>query len=305
MGWRRFPTIVIVSMTILSHLSATSAAQEVCSSLRERLAQYQGVQGAEGYLQQNAALAEARATYERQLAIARQRDCMRLILALAPEGCREIRAQLDFAAQRVREYQRAIRSADPRAVARADILAAMTSNGCSLQPTFRTLCVRPSDGYFYPLAYEATEDDFEVHQLVCSVQCSGAILFTHRSQNETIDDAVDLSGTRYVELTNAFAFREEFDPANRCEPMPTYIDVLQQALIEGFDAETVVVAERQTSIPLPLPRPEPFEDPETLANRAGGFAPGTVDVPPFEDWTAAMISQDGYRQIGPAYYYAR
>ena len=64
---------------------------------------------------------------------------------------------------------------------------------------------------------------------------------------------------------------------------------------------------RNRPAPLPHLRPIPGEDPETIANRAGGFVPKPV-TPADATESATTVSADGQRKIrvvGPAYYYGQ
>ncbi|MBT3071494.1 DUF2865 domain-containing protein [Rhodomicrobium sp. Az07] len=71
--------------------------------------------------------------------------------------------------------------------------------------TYRTLCVRECDGFYYPISTATTEDQFQADAERCRSQCaSPAELYYHRSDQD-VDQMVSLSGRLYV--TQPFAFR--------------------------------------------------------------------------------------------------
>jgi hypothetical protein len=71
--------------------------------------------------------------------------------------------------------------------------------------TYRTLCVRECDGFYYPISTATTESQFPADAERCQSQCaSPAELYYHRSDQD-VDQMVSLSGRLYV--TQPFAFR--------------------------------------------------------------------------------------------------
>ena len=77
--------------------------------------------------------------------------------------------------------------------------------------TYRTLCVRTCDGYYYPISNKATRSKFDTDSIACLQRCTGeeARLFVHRNPGQEVSAAVDLQGNRYVDLDNAFRYRKE------------------------------------------------------------------------------------------------
>ncbi|ADP70921.1 hypothetical protein Rvan_1672 [Rhodomicrobium vannielii ATCC 17100] len=71
--------------------------------------------------------------------------------------------------------------------------------------TYRTLCVRECDGFYYPISTATSESQFPADAERCQSQCaSPAELYYHRSDQD-VDQMVSLSGRLYV--TQPFAFR--------------------------------------------------------------------------------------------------
>jgi hypothetical protein len=70
--------------------------------------------------------------------------------------------------------------------------------------TYRTLCVRECDGFYFPVSTATTESQFREDETKCRSQCAApAQLFYHRSDQD-VDQMVSLSGKPYKEMPNAF-----------------------------------------------------------------------------------------------------
>jgi Protein of unknown function (DUF2865) len=87
---------------------------------------------------------------------------------------------------------------------------------------YRTVCVRLCDGYFWPISFSTTDDNFERDSKACESSCtSPARLFIAKTPG-TGDpaDLEDLKGNSYRRLTTAFLFRTTYDAACKCKPHP-------------------------------------------------------------------------------------
>ncbi len=85
--------------------------------------------------------------------------------------------------------------------------------------TFRTVCVRRCDGYYFPVSFSTDHSGLERDAAACANMCPGTDteLFTHRTSTETAEQMVSIvDGTLYSNLANAFAHREKFDPKCTC-----------------------------------------------------------------------------------------
>lgn len=85
--------------------------------------------------------------------------------------------------------------------------------------TYRTLCVRACDGYYFPISFKVTRAKFSTDRIACLQRCTGgeARLFVHRNPGQEISGAVDLRGNRYVDLDNAFRYRKELVEGCGCK----------------------------------------------------------------------------------------
>jgi len=134
--------------------------------------------------------------------------------------------------------------------------------------TYRTLCVRTCDGYYFPISYSTKRGRFAADAETCSAMCPGAEarLFYHPNPGGGPEDMVAVTGEAYASLDTAFRFRTSYDPACSCKPAG--------AMSVAAADPRARPALQAKSDPLPgPPRPEPGEDPETLANRDGRFTP--------------------------------
>ncbi len=86
--------------------------------------------------------------------------------------------------------------------------------------TFRTLCVRTCDGYYFPISFSTVENRFEQDLAQCEQMCPGADvrLFFHPMPNGDEETAISyLNRQPYSELSNAFAYRKAIYPDCSCK----------------------------------------------------------------------------------------
>ena len=77
---------------------------------------------------------------------------------------------------------------------------------------YRTLCVRISDGYYFPVSFATVQDNFDIDAAKCQASnpSEELRLFVHRNPSEEPEEMVDLTGQAYAELPNAFLYRTKF-----------------------------------------------------------------------------------------------
>ncbi len=82
--------------------------------------------------------------------------------------------------------------------------------------TFRTLCVRECDGFYFPISTATTQAQFREDEAKCHSQCaSPAELYFHRS-DEDVDQMVSLSGRPYAQMPFAFRNRKVYIKGCSC-----------------------------------------------------------------------------------------
>lgn len=140
--------------------------------------------------------------------------------------------------------------------------------------SYRTLCVRTCDGYYFPVSFSATENDFGRDQQACQAMCPGTDveLYYHKVPEEESEDMISVAGEPYAELGTAFLYRQpgyKRDKNCGCSPVKNFSIIAgNEKLLHEQDAEQF--------IPHPTGRPDPAADPETLANRQGNLSPETI-----------------------------
>ena len=186
--------------------------------------------------------------------------------------------------------------------------------------TYRTLCVRTCDGYYFPISFSTVRSRFAADEQSCQSMCPGTdvALYIHHNPGQESEAMISLAGEPYTALPTAFRYRKEYDPACACGRIATSLlsspiamtDLAESFAPPGNDpwgfARTPGATDLPAGIvPVPNPKPTAGEDPETLANRAGRFVPKAIRPP---DAAIAGLSADGERSVrivGPTFFYAQ
>ena len=84
--------------------------------------------------------------------------------------------------------------------------------------TYRTVCVRTCDGFYFPISFETSPDHFRDDEQTCQRMCPAAEaqLYTYHNPGEDMQQAVALNGRLYTELPAAFQYRKALSPACSC-----------------------------------------------------------------------------------------
>jgi hypothetical protein len=117
--------------------------------------------------------------------------------------------------------------------------------------TYRTVCVRTCDGYYFPISFETTPDHFREDEQACQRMCPAAEvqLYTYHNPGEEVSQAVSLNGRLYSELPAAFQYRKAINPACSCRrPGESWAEALR---VNGTDSTLapgdVVVTDQNAS----------------------------------------------------------
>jgi hypothetical protein len=265
------------------------------------------------------------AKIQRQLAAAqadaKRAGCRRVLFGKPGKSCPAIMARIN---QLQRDLGRA-RSGGGAVLAnnsryeRDRIRGIMQRNGCNVPSSrgggtefagsgYRTLCVRTCDGYYFPISFSTSRSRFKIDEAVCQSMYGGAPaeLFVH-SNGSPSDSAVSLKGEPIAASTNAFAARHFFSGSCQAQLHRGLANLGEAFLARVAEAKSNAPAKDRaptkapTLLPSPAVRIAAGQDPETLANRLGGFAVRIVR-PPEEAAIAAASAP--IRKLGPEYYYA-
>jgi hypothetical protein len=148
--------------------------------------------------------------------------------------------------------------------------------------TWRTVCVRTCDGFFYPVSYSTVPTAFPRDEAICKMTCPGteAKLFAYPNPGGSMDNAVSPSGEQYTAIPNAFKYRTEFVSGCGCRPE----GMSWAEALAGIDDRTlrkgdIIVDEAKSEA---LSRPKAEAPPKTEAARrpAAPPQPAPAQAPP-------------------------
>ena len=89
------------------------------------------------------------------------------------------------------------------------------------ETTYRTMCVRLCDGYFWPVSFSTTEEHFRADQARCESSCgSPAKLYVYKNPGEEPEAMRDLNDKPYTKLPTAFLFRAKYQDSCKCQAQP-------------------------------------------------------------------------------------
>ena len=85
--------------------------------------------------------------------------------------------------------------------------------------TYRTMCVRLCDGFYFPVSFSTLPSKFREDEVKCQQQCSApAQLFVYRNNVEDVEQMVSLDGRPYKDMPFAFRHRREYIKGCSCKP---------------------------------------------------------------------------------------
>jgi hypothetical protein len=170
--------------------------------------------------------------------------------------------------------------------------------------TYRTVCVRTCDGYYFPISFATTSDHFRDDEQACQRECPAAqtTLFTYHNPGEDMSHAVSLDGRQYTSLPTAFQYRKALSPACSCRKAgESWLQALSSNGADTTVAPGDVVVTEQNAKRLSQPRigadGKPIKpDPRTSASAAAN-PPAPVASEPAETDPAKRT----VRTVGPTF----
>lgn len=179
--------------------------------------------------------------------------------------------------------------------------------------TYRTVCVRACDGFYFPISFATVQSRFADDEKTCKSLCpaSEANLFSYRNPGEDMNAAVSISGQPYSSSPNAFRYRQEFNPSCSCKAAgQTWADALKsiddKASLENGDI--IVTEERAKKMSLPPAKGTPAAKKGATPSPAPTTATAAPAVDPAaaaSDATAATSANKPIRSVGPTFIPAR
>jgi hypothetical protein len=95
--------------------------------------------------------------------------------------------------------------------------------------TFRTMCVRLCDGYYWPVSFATTRATFERDARTCAQSCSGSVaLYYYPNPGGELEAMVNLEGQPYKSLGTAFLYRSTYDANCKCRPHPWEAEAVER-----------------------------------------------------------------------------
>lgn len=194
--------------------------------------------------------------------------------------------------------------------------------------TVRTVCVRLSDGYFWPISYSTLPDYIGNDAMTCQQMCPNTQveLYYYNNPGEEPEQMRNISGTPYTALPTAFAYRNAFDKAASCRVTPVangtvtlanapdgssraILDINGQRIpmplrdprgvtpVQQAPVETVASV---ALVDIPLPRPRPA-GPGEIARQPTAPAQPELRIVHFGDKAVRVVGPDTpYAQAGRA-----
>lgn len=128
-------------------------------------------------------------------------------------------------------------------------------DGYGTYHTVRTLCVRKSDGFYWPISYSTLTEYVANDAEQCAAQCPGVDveLYYYDNPGQEPEQMINMWGEPYSALPNAFRFRTEFDKASSCKQQVDY-GTIELAQTDGGQSRAMISFNNVT-FPLPLRDP--------------------------------------------------
>jgi hypothetical protein len=194
--------------------------------------------------------------------------------------------------------------------------------GVPMSGTYRTLCVRTCDGYYFPISYSTVPGKFAEDEALCHRMCPATevMLYSHRNPGEDVSRAMSISGKLYTDLPTAFSYRKTFNAACSCRaPGQSWAEALRQADDQTIERGDIVVTEeraRQLSQPHFDAQGKPLAGDPKPRDANAGVKPAASGAPALADKVAAPAtpasdnveedpSKRKVRSVGPAFLPAR
>ncbi len=174
--------------------------------------------------------------------------------------------------------------------------------------TFRTLCVRKSDGYYFPISFSTLPERFDVDEETCRSMCPSAdvALYHHRMPSEDSEDMISYrTQIPYAQEPFAFAYRKNHNAENRCRFSTAGVTQSVDAAATGETED----AREKIRIGVPNFRIDPTLAPDTYDNAVTGFteqkALAYLDAVESEETSDGQQIVSGNRTVrivGPAFF---
>jgi hypothetical protein len=188
----------------------------------------------------------------------------------------------------------------------------------SASGTYKTLCVRTCDGYYFPVSYSTVPNRFAEDAQACQRLCpaSEVALYSHRSSGEDVTQAVSANGRLYTEMANAFAYRKQFNPSCSCKAAgQTWAEALKPIDDQTVERGDIVVTEERAKQlsqpqvdaqgkpikPAPAARPGAAQTQPVAATPASATPAAATAAAPADTTADPDPSKRRVRAVGPTF----
>ena len=135
--------------------------------------------------------------------------------------------------------------------------------------TYRTLCVRKTDGYYFPISFSTVQERFEYDQETCQAMCPSAAveLYYHKMPTEDSEEMVNYrTGVPYANEPFAFAYRKSVNLEQKCR-------FATENRIQGVEIASKELSQKPISkrIGTPVFRQDPALSPDDHDIKHGGL----------------------------------
>lgn len=120
--------------------------------------------------------------------------------------------------------------------------------------TYKTVCVRTCDGFYYPISYASNPAKFADDARACQQSCpaSEVQLYAHRSGEDMNQATSTVTQQSYTSLPTAFRYRQAFDNACTCKQAgQTWSEALKGIEDQVESGDVVVTPERARQLSQP------------------------------------------------------
>jgi hypothetical protein len=181
--------------------------------------------------------------------------------------------------------------------------------------TFRTVCVRTCDGFYFPISFATVPGRFPDDEKTCKALCPAteSSLYSYRNPGEDMSQAVSINGQPYSALPNAFHYRQEFNPSCACKAAgQTWSDALK-SIDDKAAAEQqgdIIVTEESAKKMSRAPQSKPVAGkkgaaPAVTTATAPAAAAPDASAPAADTTATGAAANKPIRSVGPTFIPAR
>ncbi|SFV35707.1 Protein of unknown function [Devosia crocina] len=163
--------------------------------------------------------AEVAQSVETATAVASQREA--ILQEMARFGC-NAGSSANFSQDRQSVFDRVFGTTSEGDFTNGDFVDGGDYWGYQGYATVRTVCVRLSDGYFWPISYSTLPDYVGNDAQQCQAMCPNTQvdLYYYDNPGQEPEQMRNMSGSPYTSLPTAFAYRNKFDTSASCRAAP-------------------------------------------------------------------------------------